>query len=234
MPKKRLPSLNYELAEYLKFLHLHNLVDIISIIESIPIYYQTQIKKFNNHDFYFPMEKVNMEKNRLQNLTYIAQKLYDFELPNFRIDFQTVRFGPFSLDIENELQNLIYSDVFNNAISSKKTFYKRYKITEYDKDFIVICFSGLDNYRNFLNLVSDRDIFFLRDISLLTDFHNYYNDCNSRIYRFYIANDRNKYKILSNSLKDLTCRKNKNQYILNLIDLFFILLRVQSLQNQAS
>jgi len=231
MPKKRTPALNMELAEFLKFLHIHNLVDIISIIESIPIYYQTQIKKYNN--IYSKIDNVNLQKMRLQNLAYIAKNLYNFSFPSFKFDFQTWRIGPFSLDIENELQNLIYSDIFNNAISSKKTFAKRYRITEYDKKYIIDCFGGSqNNYINFLNLVSDKNIYFLKDICLLIDFHNHHNNPTSKIYRVYISSDINKQKILEDSLDGLTCRK-KN-YIKKIIDVYFevILLQSGNLQNQ--
>ena len=82
--------MNLELLEYLKFLHLHNLVDIISIIDSIPIYYQTQIKKYADPSI---IENINHQKHRLQNLTYIAKHLYSFSFPNFVFDFQTWRVG---------------------------------------------------------------------------------------------------------------------------------------------
>lgn len=228
VPKKRIPSMNHELAEYLKFLHIHNLVDIISIIDSIPIYYQTQIKKYNHCN---SLENVNREKMRLQNLTYIAKHLYNFSFPNFNFNFQTWRFGPFSMDIENEIQNLIYSDIFNNAISSKKTFAKRYKIDDYDKDYLISCFGDVNNYRNFLGLVSDKNIYFLKDICLVIELHNHYNNPDSKIYRLYISSDINKYKILEDGLEGLIACRNK-EYVRELIELF-TRLQSQSLPNQS-
>ena len=193
--------MNLELLEYLKFLHLHNLVDIISIIDSIPIYYQTQIKKYTNPK---TIENINHQKMRLQNLTYIAKHLYCFSFPNFTFDFQTWRVGPYSLDLDNGLQNLIYSDVFNNAISSRKSFAKRYKITEYDKEFLINMFKDADNYRNFLSLVGDKDIYYLKDISLTIFFHNHCSHNNiAKKYKPYTKTQKGMSKLLRILLKDL-------------------------------
>src|SRR5215207_3075221 len=212
MPKRRSPSMNLEIMEYLKFLHLHNLVNIIAIIDSIPIYYQTQMKRFSIKDL---IEVVNHEKMRLQNLTYIARHAFNFSFPNFSYDFQTVRRGPYSLDLENELQNLINSAVFNNAVSSRKQFAKRYKISEYDKEYIIEMFKGEKNYRNFLELVENKDILSLKDISHTISFHNHYNNgSTSKMSKLYRKNDINKYKILHSSLTGLVShKKDTNAYI---------------------
>jgi hypothetical protein len=233
MPKTRAPSMNLELLEYLKFLHLHNLVDIISIIDSIPIYYQTQIRKYAIND----IENINHQKHRLQNLTYIAKHLYCFSFPNFVFDFQTWRVGPYSLDLDNGLQNLIYSDVFNNAISSRKTFAKRYKITDYDKQFMIQMFKDADNYRNFLALVDGKDIYYLKDISLVVYWNNHCSHNNiARKYKPYTKTRKGMNKLLRLLLKGLTRRNNDNEYVEELINLLpnqFSQQQVQSLQNQS-
>ena len=209
--------MNLELLEYLKFLHLHNLVDIIAIIDSIPIYYQTQIKKYTDPR---TIENINHQKMRLQNLTYIAKHLYNFSFPNFVFDFQTWRVGPYSLDLDNGLQNLIYSDVFNNAISSRKTFAKRYKITDYDKEFIINMFKDADNYRNFLSLVDGKDIFHLKDISLVLYWHNHCNHNNiAKKYKPYTKTQKGINKLLQILLKDLISFKYNNEYVEQLINL---------------
>ena len=217
MPKKRAPSMNLELLEYLKFLHLHDLVDIISIIDSIPIFYQTQVRKYADND----IENIIHQKMRLQNLTYIAKHLYNFSFPNFVFDFQTWRVGPYSLDIDNGLQNLIYSDVFNNAISSRKTFAKRYKINEYDKTFIVSMFKDVDNYHNFLALVNGKDIYFLKDVSLVIFFHNHTSHNHiAKKYRRYIKTEKGRRKLLQILLRGLISWKNNyNEYVEELINL---------------
>ena len=209
--------MNLELLEYLKFLHLHNLVDIISIIDSIPIYYQTQIRKYAIND----LDNIVHQKMRLQNLTYIAKNLYNFSFPNFVFDFQTWRVGPYSLDLDNGLQNLIYSDVFNNAISSRKTLAKRYKITSYDKDFLISMFKDVDNYRNFLELVDGKDIYFLKDVSLVIFFHNHtIHNHIARKYRRYIKTEKGRNKLLQILLKGLISWKNNyNEYVEELINL---------------
>jgi hypothetical protein len=228
MAKKRPPSMNIELLEYMKFLHLHNLVDIISIIESIPIYYQTQIKKYGGADFehhHKDFEYIKLQKLRLHNLTYIAQKLFKFHFPSFSIDYQTWRNGPYSLDLDNECNNLIYSDVFNNAISSKKTFGKRYNIIEYDKKYVVDLFNhNINNYRKFLELVDGKDVKSLRDISFVAYFHGIYINGHAppQLHRFYVRSFANKYKLLRYSLKGLVSnKKDYENYILYLIDLYF-------------
>lgn len=225
--------MNVEILEYLKFLHLHNLVDIISIIESIPIYYQTQIKKYgssNNNS----RDNVVIQKMKLQNLTYIARHCFSLSFPNFNFEYQTIRMGLFSLDIENELQNLINSDVFNNAVSSKKQLAKRYKIADYDKQFIISLFKGEDNYREFLKTVDNMDIHTLKDISLAVFFHNQimYNGTSKRLKRMYTKNDLNKYKILYSFLKNaVSYKKDYDGYIKNLIDVIISLQTTQSLPN---
>ena len=236
MPKKRAPSMNLELMEYLKFLHIHSLVDIITIIESIPIYYQTQIRntiKKTNH-----VEDVIHQKMRLQNLTYIAKHAFNFSFPRFKFDFQTFRMGPFSLDIENELQNLVNSEVFNNAVSSRKQYDKRYRIQSYNKDMIIDMFKGLKNYRSFLETVENRDIFCLRDIALSIFFHNHYTtNKTSKMYKFYTKNDINKYKILYQALKGVVSHKiDSNAYIKDLVDIVLLinLQQEQSLQSLTS
>lgn len=227
MPKKRAPSMNLELLEYLKFLHLHNLVDIISIIDSIPIYYQTQIRKYAIND----IDNINHQKHRLQNLTYIAKHLYCFSFPNFVFDFQTWRVGPYSLDLDNGLQNLIYSDVFNNAISSRKTFAKRYKITDYDKVFLISMFKDADNYRNFLALVDGKDIFHLKDISLVLFWRNHCSRNNiAKKYKPYTKTEKGMNKLLRLLLRGLT-RNKDNEYVEELINVSQQL--VQSSQNQS-
>src|SRR5215211_3778068 len=189
MPKRRATSMNEEILEYLKFLHLHNLVNIIVIIESIPIYYQTQIKRFSLKDL---IETVDHQKMRMQNLTYIAKNAFSFSFPNFSYNFQTVRLGPYSIDLDNELQNLINSTVFNNAVSSRKQFAKRYRISEYNKQYLIDMFKGEENYRNFLELVENKDLFFLKDISLAILFHNHYsNGSTSKKSKLYKQNDIN-------------------------------------------
>src|SRR5215211_1676907 len=151
MPKRRATSMNEEILEYLKFLHLHNLVNIIVIIESIPIYYQTQIKRFSLKDL---IETVDHQKMRMQNLTN--------------------------------------STVFNNAVSSRKQFAKRYRISEYNKQYLIDMFKGEENYRNFLELVENKDLFFLKDISLAILFHNHYsNGSTSKKSKLYKQNDIN-------------------------------------------
>jgi len=209
--------MNLELLEYLKFLHLHDLVDIISIIDSIPIFYQTQVRKYADND----IENIIHQKMRLQNLTYIAKHLYNFSFPNFVFDFQTWRVGPYSLDIDNGLQNLIYSDVFNNAISSRKTFAKRYKINEYDKTFIVSMFKDVDNYHNFLALVNGKDIYFLKDVSLVIFFHNHTSHNHiAKKYRRYIKTEKGRRKLLQILLRGLISWKNNyNEYVEELINL---------------
>ena len=228
--------MNLELLEYLKFLHLHNLVDIITIIDSIPIYYQTQIRKYADTS----LDNINHQKMRLQNLTYIAKHIYNFSFPNFVFDFQTWRVGPFSLDLENGLQNLIYSDVFNNAISSRKTFAKRYKINEYDKAYIISMFKDADNYLNFLSLVDGKDIFHLKDISLLIFFRHHCSHNNiSRKYRVYTKTATGMNKLLRIVLRGLTHKD--NEYVEELINLLpqgfdtttTNLLPQQNLQNQS-
>jgi hypothetical protein len=238
VPKKRVPSMNVEIMEYLKFLHLHNLVDIIAIIESIPIYYQTQIKKYGPSKTDIEQNTI-LQKMRLQNITYIASKCFHLSFPNFKFDFQTVRMGPFSLDIENELLNLINSEVFNNAVSSKKQLSKRYKIASYDKEFIIEMFKGEDNYRDFLSTVDNKDIFLLKDIALAILFHNHimYNGTSTHVKSFYIKDDRYKYKILYHYLGGLvTWKKDYNAYIKELVDLVLNLIqqKSKSLQNLSS
>ncbi len=222
--------MNLELLEYLKFLHLHNLVDIISIIDSIPIYYQTQIRKYAIND----LENIIHQKMRLQNLTYIAKHLFNFSFPNFVFDFQTWRVGPYSLDLDNGLQNLIYSDVFNNAISSRKTFAKRYKINDYDKAFLIQMFKDADNYRNFLALVDGKDIFYLKDISLVLYFQRHCSRNNiARKYRAYTKTARGMNKLLRLLLRGLT--RTNNEYVEELINLIpnTIQLPEQNSQNQS-
>ena len=230
MPKRRSPSMNEEILEYLKFLHIHNLVNIVIIIESIPIYYQTQIKRFSQKDL---IESVNLQKMRLQNLTYIARNAFNFSFPNFKFDYQTIRIGPYSLDLDNELQHLINSEVFNNAVSSRKQFAKRYKIADYNKEYIIDMFKGEENYRSFLELVDGKDILDLRDISHAIFFHNHYTrNKTSKIGRLYTKNDINKYKILYSSLKSVvTWKKDNNAHIKELIDLVLSLRLQQNLQN---
>lgn len=238
MPKRRTPIMNLELLEYLKFLHIHNLVDIITIIESIPIYYQTQVRRIiikNNIENNGNANIIN-QKMKLHNITYIARHGFNFSFPKFKFDFQTYRMGPFSLDIDNELQNLVNSEIFNNAVSSKKQYAKRYMINEYDKEAIISMFKGPENYRSFLETVENRDIYFLKDISYTLLFHNYYtNNSTSRMYRLYIKNDRNKYKLLKTSLKGLVSWKkyNMDTYIKELIGVVLDInqLRERSLQN---
>jgi hypothetical protein len=222
--------MNEEILEYLKFLHIHDLVNIIAIIESIPIYYQTQIKRFTVKDV---IETVNHQKMRLQNLTYIARNAFNFSFPNFRYDFQTIRMGPYSLDLDNELQNLINSAVFNNAVSSKKQFAKRYKLSQYDKEYIIDMFKGEENYRNFLELVENKDLLYLKDIAHAISFHNHYsNGSTSKKSVLYKQNDINKYKILHISLSGLVAhKKDNNAYIKELIDIVLNLQRLQNLQN---
>jgi hypothetical protein len=228
MAKKRPPSMNIELLEYMKFLHLHNLVDIISIIESIPIFYQTQIKKYggnvtnHNNDF----EYIKLQKLRLQNLTFIAQKICKFNFPSFCINYQTWRLGPYSLDLENECNNLIYSDVFNNAISSKKTFIKRYNIMDYDKKYIVKMFKHLFYYRKFLSLVEGKDVKTLRDIAMVAYFHSIYSNGHAppQMHRYYVRSFANKHRLLKYSLRGLVSNKKEyEKYICELIDLYFSL-----------
>ena len=233
--------MNLELLEYVKFLHLHNLVDIISIIESIPIYYQTQIKKYGSssigsssdyaqkHDKEENIEYIKVQKLRLQNLTYIAQNIFNLKFPpDFKIEYQTWRMGPYSLDLENECNNLIYSDVFNNAISSKKTIAKRYNITDYDKKTIIRMFKHVNNYRRFLGLVNDKDIKYLKDISTITFFHNFYINnmyAPPHRHRYYVRSFANKYKLLRFSLLGIISnKKDLENYISELIDVYFSLL----------
>lgn len=232
--------MNTEILEYLKFLHIHNLVDIIAIIESIPIYYQTQIKKFTLSPATVASEiakknDVIIQKMRLQNLTYIAANCFSFSFPNFKFDFQTFRMGPYSIDLENELQNLISSEVFNNAVSSKKQLLtRRYMIKDYNKDAIIDMFKGPDNYRNFLNTVDSKDIFLLQDISLALLFHNHIlqNGVAKKIKILYTKNDINKYKILYNFLRGaVSFKKDYNAYIKELIDLVISLQQERNLQN---
>ena len=171
---------------------------------------------------------------RLQNLTYIAKHCFNLSFPNFQFEFQTVRMGPFSLDIENELQNLINSEVFNNAVSWKKQLAKRYKIADYDKEFVVSLFKGEDNYRDFLNVAENKDIFVLKDISLVVFFHNHivYNGTSKRIKSYYTKNDRYKYKILYNYLDGLVSwKKDYNAYIKELVDFLINQLKSQNFQN---
>ena len=222
--------MNEEILEYLKFLHLHNLVNIVVIIESIPIYYQTQIKRFAIKDI---VECVNLEKMKLQNLTFIAKNAFNFCFPRFKFRFQTLRMGPYSLDIDNELQHLINSEVFNNAVSSRKQYAKRYKIQNYNKEYIIDMFKGEENYRNFLETVDGKDIFYLADISHAINFHNHYsNGSTSKMSKLYKQNDINKYKILHKSLVGLvTWKKDYNAYIKELIDLVLSLQKQRSLQN---
>lgn len=222
--------MNEEILEYLKFLHIHNLVNIIIIIESIPIYYQTQIKRFSIRDL---IESVNLQKMRLQNLTYIARHGYNFSFPHFKFDFQTIRIGPYSLDMDNELQHLINSDVFNNAVSSKKQYAKRYKIADYNKECIISMFKGEENYRRFLETVDGKDILDLRDISLAIFFHNHYTrNRTSKKCKLYAKNDINKHKLLYSSLKGVvTWKKDYNAHIKELIDYVLSLRLQQNLQN---
>jgi hypothetical protein len=208
MPKKRLPSMNLELLEYIKFVHIHNLVDIIAIIDSIPIYYQTQVRKYSIPD----IDRVNLQKMKLQNLTYIAHNLFEFSFPNFIINFQTWRVGPYSLDLDNGIQNLIYSEIFNNAISSRKTFSKRYKLSDYDKEYLIEMFKGHDNYRNFLSLVDGRDIYFLKDISLLIYLQKYIYHCGVEASNIYST------KILKDAVKGMVSYNN-DEYIQGLIEI---------------
>jgi hypothetical protein len=228
MAKKRPPSMNVELLEYMKFLHLHNLVDIISIIESIPIYYQTQIKKYGGGDVTASNKKdheyIKLQKLRLQNLTFIAQKICKFNFPSFTINYQTWRIGPYSLDLENECNNLIYSDVFNNAISSKKTFTKRYNIIDYDKKYVVSMFKHLWYYRKFLGLVEGKDIQSLRDLAMVAYFHSIYSNGHAppHMHRYYVRSFANKFKLLKYSLQGLVSnKKDYENYICELIDFYF-------------
>lgn len=220
-----------EILEYLKFLHLHGLVDIITIIDSIPIYYQTQMKSFkpkNHHDLVFH------QKMRLQALTFIAKQGFCFSFPTFRFDFQTYRVGPFSLDIENELLNLINSEIFNNAVSTRKDTSKRYPINAYNKEELIEMFKGESNYRTFLEISENKDLYTLRDIGLVIEFHNLYtNHGNVDTRKLYGKSDINKYKLLYSSLKDIvTFKINSHTYIKNLIDMvFFSLQKGQNLQN---
>lgn len=221
--------MNDELLEYLKFLHLHNLIDIVTIIDSIPIYYHTQIKESK------PVDESNVihQKMRLQNLTYIAHNGFNLSFPSFKFQFQTVRLGPYSHDIENELQNLINSTIFNNAVSSPSKLSKRYIINSYDKSAIMNMFRGSENYHRFLNTVDNCDIFSLRDIAHTISFHNHFaNGSTSRIARLYKENDIYKYKILHQSLTGIvTFKKDYNGYIKNLIDLVLSLQKSQNSQN---
>lgn len=238
MAKKRPPSMNVELLEYMKFLHLHNLVDIISIIESIPIYYQTQIKKYGGLDSTSLQRKdyeyIKLQKLRLQNLTFIAQKLFKFKFPSFNIEYQTWRLGPYSLDLDNECNNLIYSDVFNNAISSKKTYGKRYNIIDYDKKYVIDMFgSNVNNYRKFLNLVEGKDLAYLKDMAFVAYFHSYYangHGAHPSKHRYYVRSFANKQKLLRYSLRELVSyKKDLESYIDELIHIYF---RLRALINR--
>lgn len=226
MAKKRPPSMDYELLEYIKFLHLHGLVDVIPIIESIPIFYQTQIKKFNinnvndvesvnnnsneridNGRFNITKsdEYVSHQKYRLQNLTFIACKLLGFKFKDINMDFPTWRIGPFSPNLENECNNLIYSNIFNNAISSKKTFAKRYNIASYDKPLIITNFSNVERYRDFLSIVENKHLKQLSDLAIAIDFHLYFSNpmFNSKKHLFYKKSIENKVRLIRKSLRGL-------------------------------
>ena len=129
----------------------------------------------------------------------------------------------YSLDLDNGLQNLIYSDVFNNAISSRKTFAKRYKINEYDKAFLISMFKDADNYRNFLALVDGKDIYYLKDISLVLFWSNHVGHNNiARKYKHYTKTPRGMSKLLQILLKGLISLENKHnniEYVEGLISL---------------
>ncbi len=226
--------MNEEVLEYLKFLHIHNLINVIKIIESIPIYYHTQIRRFITKELHDMESGVFIEKMRLQNLTFIAKYGHNFFFPNLNIEFQTFRVGHYSHDIENELQNLTNSNVFNNAISLRKTHEgKRYIINSYDKEWIVKMFRGADNYRNFLEIVTDKDLNTLHDISYVVSFHNRFaNSNNAKIKSFYEENDQNKRQLLVPSLIGLVSwKKDYNTYINSLVTTVINLQKLRNLQS---
>lgn len=235
MPKRKAPTMDVEFLEYLKFLHLHGLVDIITIIESVPIYYQTQVRRIieknNNYD------SVVLEKLKLQNLTYIAKYGFDFGFTKFNFEFQTHRVGPYSLDIENELQNIVNSDVFNNAVSSARQFAKRYRIKSYDKEMIINMFKTPNNYRHFLEIAENKDVLHLADISHTLFFHNrIQTSAKSKAGK---NTNRYKNKKLAQVLKNVVSwKKDYNTYINNLVKLALVISDInqqqeRSLQNQS-
>lgn len=216
--------MNPELLEFLKFLHLHNLVDIIPIIESIPLYYETQIKKFKvdcDPDYVF------LQQCKIQNYAYIAYNLFHFRFKNVNVDFCTWRIGPYSINLENETRNIIFSHIFNNAISSKKTIERRYDIKDYDKELIIELFDKHDNYRDFLFFVNNKNLNFLKDISTTLWYHNHHNnkENGSNLYDEYTSNYSNKVKILKKALKGVATwkygQKEYDEYITKLIRLCF-------------
>ena len=224
MAKKRPNSMNPELLEFLKFLHLHNLVDIIPIIESIPLYYETQIKKFKVD---FDEDYVFLQQCKIQNYVYIAYNLFHFQFRDVNVDFCTWRIGPHSLNLENEIRNIIFSQIFNNAISSQKTIERRYDIKDYDKDLLIQLFDRVENYRSFLFFINNKPLNFLKDISTTLWYHNHHSnkENNSNLHDEYSSSYSNKMKILRKALKGIATwkygQKEYDEYISKLITMCF-------------
>jgi hypothetical protein len=107
-------------------------------------------------------------------------------------------------------------------------------IHSYDKQQIIDMFKGADNYRTFLEIVENKDIFSLRDISLALLFHNHiFSDTKPANGK--AKNDMYKHKVLYSSLKGVVSwKKDYNAYIKELVDLISSLVnlqKVRSLQN---
>lgn len=244
MPRKRKSTINEDFLEFLKFLHLHNLINLICIIDSIPFYYETQTKKYQFHsnsntdrnteysrvvyasDQTIEFNNVDRQKARLQNLTYIATKMFNVKFEDLDFQFTTFMNGPHSIDLENQYKLVVYSPAFNNAISSKKTMAKRYNLYKYDKDKIISIFNNSKgNYHQYLQFCTNRDTTWLSDISMIIYYHNLYNyNVKSKYHKMYIRDRNYKIRIMYHALKGLLSMPIRMKYdekLEELLNLFY-------------